>query len=200
MRNRVSSAYHGVARDLTRAQSSAIGCPEDLEDREVRLACRELGFKYGTMQHRRRVHPGFAAAVGSGIVFAQASFDKLRMGGNGRTLTRRLAPLSPAKGGGFRTLGGEPVTCARQRLIQVRRAQAGKLIPARSRRFFWRLRGLATRAGRVGGGRGERLRGGRSATRRSRARCGWRSRRGMSADLALLAGLEPRDEADWRCG
>ena len=31
----------------------------------VRLACRELGLKYGTMQHRRRAHPGFAAAVGA---------------------------------------------------------------------------------------------------------------------------------------
>src|SRR5437764_14998655 len=42
----------------------------------VRLAARELGLKYGTMQHRRRVQPAFAAQVEAALVFAQASLAK----------------------------------------------------------------------------------------------------------------------------
>src|SRR3954470_15283146 len=43
----------------------------------VRLACRELGLKYGTMQHRRRKHPAFALRWDAALAFAQAKFAKM---------------------------------------------------------------------------------------------------------------------------
>jgi hypothetical protein len=65
----------------------------------VRLACRELGLKYGTMQHRRRVHPGFALRWEAALVFAAASFDRLRMDGRTRVGPSagraRCSPLRP---------------------------------------------------------------------------------------------------------
>src|SRR5438270_957367 len=105
-----------MARPLTRAQA--------LENRaflkalrrtgNVRLACREGGAKYGTMQHRRRAHPGFAVRWDAALAFAQA-----RLNGTGRvgaSATGALTPLSSAEspspsrgeGAGYRTLGGEP--------------------------------------------------------------------------------------------
>ena len=38
----------------------------------VRLAAREVGAKYGTMQHRRRVHPAFATRWDAALAFARA--------------------------------------------------------------------------------------------------------------------------------
>ena len=66
-----------MARPLTRAQA--------LENRaflkllrktdNVRLACRELGLKYGTMQDRRRKHPGFALQCDARVVTANIGED-----------------------------------------------------------------------------------------------------------------------------
>src|SRR5439155_11102513 len=43
----------------------------------VRLACRELGLKYGTMQDRRRKHPGFAVRWEAALVFAATRFARV---------------------------------------------------------------------------------------------------------------------------
>jgi hypothetical protein len=175
----------------------------------VRLACRELGLRYGTMQHRRRVHPGFAAAVGAAIVFAQASFDKLRMSGSSsrapspRSRLRASRP-SPAEGGGYRTRGGEVVIVRlASGAIQVRRAQAGKLTPAAEQAFLLALAGtcnVALAAAAVGAAANA------FARRAKRDPAFAREVRMALAEgretlhLALLAGLEPWDAADWRCG
>src|SRR3954453_166360 len=141
-----------MSRPLTRTQT--------LENRaflkrlrrtaNVRLACREVGLKYGTVQHRRRVHPGFAAAVGAAIVFAQAALAKVkrrlpRTGGAG---THGLGPRFRGDDekkngrGAFRTSGGEPVIVRlKSGKIQVRRAQAGKLTPAADQAFLLALAG-----------------------------------------------------------
>ena len=70
----------------------------------MRLACRELGLKYGTMQHRRRVHPGFAAEVAAAIVFAQAALGEAQDGRERKDPSpARLARTLPREGG--RVLG-----------------------------------------------------------------------------------------------
>src|SRR5436305_11166231 len=85
-----------MARPLTRTQA--------LENRaflkllrktdNVRLACRELGLKYGTMQDRRRKHPGFALQWDAAQAFAQARFE--RVGKVGPSAARRkCSPLRP---------------------------------------------------------------------------------------------------------
>ena len=66
-----------MAKPLTRAQA--------LQNRaflrglrrtgNVRLACREVGAKYGTMQHRRRVYPAFALRWDAALAFAQAGLS-----------------------------------------------------------------------------------------------------------------------------
>jgi hypothetical protein len=118
----------------------------------VRLACRELGLKYGTMQHRRRVNPALALRWDAALAFAWASFDK--RGPVGPSAGRpRCSPLRLARYGGrgvegpstirsaangppplrtqgrmFRTVGGEPVMVrTRNGKLQVQRAKAGKL-------------------------------------------------------------------------
>lgn len=64
----------------------------------VRLACRELSLKYGTMQHRRRVSAGFAARWDAALVLFDAQLAKAAAAGrsplgavgtNGRS---RVAP------------------------------------------------------------------------------------------------------------
>src|SRR3954471_25046975 len=95
----------------------------------VRLACRELGLNYGTMQHRRRVHPAFALRWDAALVFAQA-----RIGSGAPSRPRRG---TAAKGhsldtlgtnGAFRTQGGEPyLVKLKSGRLQLRRAQPGKL-------------------------------------------------------------------------
>ena len=86
----------------------------------VRLAAREVGAKYGTMQHRRKGHPGFAVRWDAAVAFAQArlnsSFD-------------RAGPL-PSQGNksAHRTSGGEMVVTRRNDgKLQMRRAQPNKL-------------------------------------------------------------------------
>src|SRR5205809_400715 len=106
-----------MARVLTRAQA--------LQNRaflkalrrtgNVRLACREVGAKYGTMQHRRRTHPAFALECKVALAFARA----------------RLASGSRARGTdgeGHRTSGGEPhLVRLKDGTIQMRCALAGRL-------------------------------------------------------------------------
>jgi hypothetical protein len=110
-----------MARVLTRAQA--------LQNRaflkalrrtgNVRLACREVGAKYGTMQHRRRTHPAFALRWDAALAFAQARL------GSGK---KRESRFRGNDGGGFRTLGGEPrLVRLKNGKLQMRRAQAGKL-------------------------------------------------------------------------
>ena len=139
-----------MAKPLTRAQT--------LENRvflkalrrtgNVRLACREAGLKYGTMQHRRRVHPVFALRWDAALVFFGAAVLKkhgkrdprltsgrLRPRGNDGLTKGPLSLPSPPEGGEgkkrygpFRTAGGEPVLRrTRNGKLQMQRAQAGKL-------------------------------------------------------------------------
>jgi len=135
-----------VARPITRAAAQ--------QNREflkvlrrtgnVRLAAREVGAKYGTMQHRRRVHPGFAVRWDAAVAFAQArlnsekerqSFDKLRTSGEGRPLTP--TPLPRGGEGLFRTVGGEPtLRRTRNGKLQMQRAQVGKLTPVAEQAFL----------------------------------------------------------------
>src|SRR5258708_27749737 len=84
------------ARPLTRVQA--------LENRaflkllrktgNVRLACRELGLKYGTMQDRRRKHPAFAVQWDAALVFAAARLEAV--GVRGPAASRpNCSPLRP---------------------------------------------------------------------------------------------------------
>ena len=126
-----------MARVLTRAQALENRAFLKLLRRcgNVRLACREAGLKYGTMQHRRRHHPGFALRWDAALAFAQARFEKAgrrgpRCGGDDAPSPRSasLSRPSPAEGGGFRTRGGEMAICRRNDgKLQMRRAQPGKL-------------------------------------------------------------------------
>jgi len=109
----------------------------------VRLACRELGLKYGTMQHRRRVHPAFATRWDAALVLAQAglkrkeerSFDKLRTSGRGKA--RPHPNPSPEGEGRFRTVAGEPhLVRLKNGKLQMQRAQPGKLTPAAEQAFL----------------------------------------------------------------
>jgi molybdenum-dependent DNA-binding transcriptional regulator ModE len=98
----------------------------------VRLACRELGLKYGTMQDRRRKHPAFAHAWDAALVFAQA---RIRSGAQALNKSRpsaRAAVDSRFRGNdegrSFRTAGGEMVMVRlKNGALQMRRAQPGKL-------------------------------------------------------------------------
>jgi len=110
-----------MARPLTREQS--------LQNRtflnalrrtgNVRLAACEAGIKYGTIQHRRKGHPGFAQRWDAALAFAQAHIN-----GKGR------APPKAKRGSAapLRTAGGEMVICRRNDgKLQMRRAQPNKL-------------------------------------------------------------------------
>ena len=128
----------------------------------VRLACREVGLKYSTMQDRRRKHPGFAARWDAALVVAQARLAGAGREGHGseshdRVGRARLASGSPPRRpvlnsssteahlccakppfrSVFRTRGGEPVVVRRKDgKLQVRRAQPGKLTPAAEQAFL----------------------------------------------------------------
>ena len=119
----------------------------------VRLACRELGLKYGTMQNRRRAHPAFALKWDAALVFfaggVNARLKKEEERGRhasesrdvdrARCATRRpvlnissteahLCSAKPPFRSVFRTIGGEPVLRrTRNGKLQLQRAQAGKL-------------------------------------------------------------------------
>ena len=129
-----------MSRPLTRAQT--------LENRaflsalrrtaNVRLACREVGLKYGTMQHRRRVHPAFAAKWAAELVAAQARLaEKGRRGPSTSSAGSPPHRCAAGRNESFRTVAGEPVVVRlKDGSLQVRRAQAGKLTPAAEQAFL----------------------------------------------------------------
>ena len=81
----------------------------------IRLAAREVGLKYGTIQHRRRVHPAFAQQCAAALAFAQA---RLASGPSVRG----------TEGEGPRTAGGEPhLVRLKDGRVQLKRAVAGRL-------------------------------------------------------------------------
>ena len=93
----------------------------------VRLACREAGLKYATMQNRRAKHPGFALRWDAALAFAWARLNSV--GKRGPSTASGPPPLeSQGRRAGFRTQGGEMVICRRNDgKLQMRRAQPGKL-------------------------------------------------------------------------
>ena len=124
-----------MARVLTRAQALQNRAFLKVLRRtgNVRLACREVGLKYGTMQHRRAKHPAFAQRWDAALVFAQARL-------NGALRDRPSSPPDQVRGrsvlpqderqdrASFRTRGGEPVIVQlKNGTLQIRRAQPGKL-------------------------------------------------------------------------
>ena len=114
-----------MARSLTRAQALQNRAFLKVLRRtgNVRLACREVGAKYGTMQHRRNKHPAFAVRWDAALAFAQAKFDKVGKRGPG-SLHGTGPRLSPGNGSVFRTAGGEMTICRRKDgKLQMRRAQ-----------------------------------------------------------------------------
>src|SRR5206468_7100442 len=82
-----------MSRPLTRAQALQNRAFLKLlrKTGNVRLAARELGLKYGTMQHRRRVQPAFAAQVEAALVFSAASLVK-KFAKQGLAAVRRKPP------------------------------------------------------------------------------------------------------------
>jgi hypothetical protein len=87
-----------MSRPLTRAQTLENRAFLNLLRRtgNVRLVCREVGLKYGTMQHRRRVHPAFALRWEAAVAFAQARFEAV--GRVGPSVGRpSCSPLRPTR-------------------------------------------------------------------------------------------------------
>jgi hypothetical protein len=91
-----------MAKPLTRAQAlqnraflKALGRTGNL-----RLACREVGLKYGTIQHRRRSHPAFALRCEAALASAQArllgepDWLKRRRGESREAHSERLAAMA----------------------------------------------------------------------------------------------------------
>src|SRR3954467_2456678 len=120
----------GMSRPLTGAQA--------LENRaflkilrrtgNVRLACRELGLNYGTMQHRRRAHPAFALRWDAALVFAQSRIKSAQSQPRSGTSAKGQSLDTLGTNGAFRTQGGEPyLVKLKSGRLQLRRAQPGKL-------------------------------------------------------------------------
>jgi len=90
----------------------------------IRLAARETGLKYGTVQHRRAHHPDFAQALEAALALAQADFE----GQGGRAAPMARPKAIDADDRGHRTRGGEYAVVRRNDgKLQVRAAQPGKL-------------------------------------------------------------------------
>jgi hypothetical protein len=158
-----------MARPFTRAQA--------LENRaflkalrrtgNVRLAAREVGVKYGTIQHRRKQHPGFAVKWDAALAFFQAWAEREKEGRHGseshdvrrvalRAHAGRPAPSLRAASATrsasaalhsavrHRTSGGEPVIVRlASGALQVRRAQPGKLTREAEQAFLAALSATA---------------------------------------------------------
>lgn len=106
-----------MARVLTRAQAlqNRAFLKSLARTGNVRLAAREVGAKYGTMQHRRRAHPAFAMRWDAALAFAQAHINAK---GREPPKAKRGNPRP------LRTAGGEMVICRRNDgKLQMRRAQ-----------------------------------------------------------------------------
>ena len=88
----------------------------------IRMAARQTGLKYGTIQHRRRQHPAFAQQCDAALAFAHA---RLQAAGG------RSGPSAGQSDAGveaYRTRGGEQVVVRRRDgSLQARAAQPGKL-------------------------------------------------------------------------
>lgn len=85
----------------------------------IRLAARQIGLAYGTIQHRRRTHPAFAQQCDAALALAHARLQQA--GGCKRPEGAERAP-------GYRTKGGEGVVVRRRDgTLQMRAAQPGKL-------------------------------------------------------------------------
>jgi len=92
----------------------------------LRLACREVAMKYGTMQHRRRHHPAFAQACDAALAFAQARLS--RVGRKAPSTSFAGPPPREISGRMHRTVGGEPhLVRLKDGRLQMRRAQPGRL-------------------------------------------------------------------------
>lgn len=127
-----------MARKLTRTQIlenrafvKALG-----KTGNIRLAARQIGIAYGTIQHRRRVHARFAQQVAAALAFAQA-----RLGGQGGA---KRPSAAAGEADGHRTRGGEAVVVALPSgRLQMRAAHPGKLTRACEQAFLSALSATA---------------------------------------------------------
>lgn len=103
----------------------------------VRMAAREAGVKYGTVQHRRKVDAAFAQLWEATAAAVQA---RLHLAGGKR------GPEASGRPGGnpLRTRGGEPmVVRSRTGKLQIRLAHPGKLTKACEQTFLYALSATA---------------------------------------------------------
>ena len=115
-----------MARPLTRAQAleNAAFLKALRRSGNIRFAAREIGVKYGTIQHRRRVHPAFAQECAAALTLAQADCEIA--GGRAAPLAAKTAMHADDRG--HRTRGGETTVVRRNDgKLQIRSAQPGKL-------------------------------------------------------------------------
>lgn len=105
----------------------------------ARLAAREVGVAYGTLQHRRGAHPAFAARWATAVTVAQA---RLNAGGGCRGPVAK--PDATSGGVAHRTRGGETVVVrGKNGRCQIRAAQPGKLTKACEQAFLSALSATA---------------------------------------------------------
>lgn len=104
----------------------------------ARLAAREVGVAYGTLQHRRGAHPAFAARWATAVAVAQA-----RLNGVG-CRAGRARPKAASGAAAHRTQGGETVVVRlKDGSCQIRAAQPGKLTKACEQAFLSALSATA---------------------------------------------------------
>lgn len=100
----------------------------------IRLAAREVGLKYGTVQHRRRVQPVFAQQCEAALVLARARLGSAELGPRVRGDDEKA----------WRTAGGEPhIVRLKDGSVQIRRAQPNKLTRACEQAFLSALSATA---------------------------------------------------------
>lgn len=177
-----------MARPFTRAQAmeNAAFLRALRRCGNVRLAAREVGIGYGTIQHRRRVHPTFAQRWDVALAFARARL--LPRVGEGE----ERVPRSRQGRDALRTDGGEPVVVRlADGRVQMRRAQPGKLTRACEQAFLAALSATCNVA------LSARAAGAAEAAfyRRRRQRPGF----AREWKLALRQGYERIEAALWRC-
>jgi hypothetical protein len=103
----------------------------------VRLAAREVGVKYGTIQHRRKRHAGFAQMWEATAAAVQA---RLHLAGG----KRGPEPSGRRSGNPLRTQGGEPmVVRTRNGKLQIRLAHPDRLTRAAEQAFLYALSATA---------------------------------------------------------
>jgi hypothetical protein len=109
----------------------------------LRLAARETGIAYGTIQHRRRAHPEFARQCDAALTIARAALQRAARRVR-ETAASRAGRDDIATGEGYRTRGGEGVVvCSRDGSVQLRRAHPGKLTHACEQAFLSALSATA---------------------------------------------------------